>query len=58
MIETTTKDGQTKDFEMSSGSFLAVAPGDVHRVKNLSKSGEFVFLIAQAPRAKYDFVPT
>jgi len=57
MIETKTKDGQTKDFEMAPGSFLAVAPEDVHRVKNLSKSAEFVFLIAQAPRAKYDFVP-
>lgn len=40
-------------------SFLAVPPNDVHVVRNKNqKQGEeeFVFLIAQSPRQKYDFV--
>ena len=56
MIETETKDGVKKDYEMMPGSFLAVGPEDVHRVRNKSKEKEFVFLIAQAPRGQYDFV--
>lgn len=57
VIETETKDGVKKDYEMTPGSFLAVGPEDVHRVRNKSKEQEFVFLIAQAPRGQYDFVP-
>lgn len=56
VIETETKDGIKKDFEMSTGTFLAVGPEDTHRVRNKSKDKEFVFLIAQAPRQKYDFI--
>lgn len=56
IIETETKDGTKKDYPMKLGSFLAVGPGDVHRVRNVSKEKEFVFFIAQAPRGKYDFV--
>ena len=56
MIETETKDGVKKDYEMTPGSFLAVGPEDVHRVRNKSREKEFVFLIAQAPRGQYDFV--
>lgn len=56
VIETTTKDGVEQDYEMKPGTFLAVGPLDVHRVRNRSKTEEFVFLIAQAPRGKYDFV--
>ena len=56
VIETETKDGKKEDFEMKPGTFLAVGPEDVHRVRNKSKSEEFVFLIAQAPRQQYDFV--
>lgn len=56
VIETESKDGVREDFDMVPGSFLAVGPKDVHRVRNKSKEKEFVFLIAQAPRAKYDFV--
>jgi len=56
VIETETKDGVKEDFEMVPGAFLAVGPNDVHRVRNKSSEREFVFLIAQSPRAKYDFV--
>ncbi|KAK5172707.1 uncharacterized protein LTR77_002827 [Saxophila tyrrhenica] len=56
VIETETKEGVKKDFLMKLGAFLAVGPGDVHRVVNLSKEKEFVFFIAQAPRHQYDFV--
>ena len=56
VIETETKDGVKKDYEMAPGSFLAVGPEDVHRVRNKSREKEFVFLIAQAPRGQYDFV--
>lgn len=56
VIETTTKDGVKKNYDMKPGSFLAVGPGDVHRVRNVSKDREFVFFIAQAPRHQYDFV--
>ncbi|PPJ57794.1 hypothetical protein CBER1_00134 [Cercospora berteroae] len=56
VIETRTKDGVKQDFEMKPGSFLAVGPEGVHRVVNWSEKEEFVFFIAQSPRAKYDFV--
>ena len=56
VIETETKDGVKKDFDMSPGCFFAIGPEDVHRVRNKSKDEEFVFLIAQAPRGEYDFV--
>lgn len=56
VIETETKDGAKQDYEMKAGSFLAVGPGDVHRVRNVSKDKEFVFFIAQAPRQLYDFI--
>lgn len=56
MIETRTKSGETKDYPMEVHSFLAVPPEDVHRVRNKSSTDEFVFLIAQSPRSKYDFV--
>ena len=56
VIETTSKDGVKKDYEMKPGAFLACGPGDVHRVRNKSKDKEFVFFIAQAPRHQYDFV--
>ncbi|KXS95231.1 hypothetical protein AC578_1870 [Pseudocercospora eumusae] len=56
VIEVKTKDGEEKDFEMEEGTFLAVPPKDVHRVRNKSQTEEFVFLIAQTPRSKYDFV--
>ena len=57
VIETETKHGVKKDYEMRPGSFLAVGPEDVHRVRNTSKDREFVFFLAQAPRNKYDFIP-
>lgn len=56
VIETETKDGVKKDYDMTPGSFLAVGPQDIHRVRNKSKEKEFVFLLAQAPRHQYDFV--
>lgn len=56
VIETETKDGTKQDFEMQPGSFLAVGPEDIHRVRNKSETEEFVFFIAQAPRHRYDFV--
>ena len=56
VIETETKDGVKEDFEMKPGAFLAVGPEDTHRVRNKSKEREFVFLIAQSPRSKYDFI--
>ena len=56
VIEVKTKDGEEKNFEMREGTFLAVPPEDVHCVRNKSEDEEFVFLIAQTPRSKYDFV--
>lgn len=56
VIETETKDGLKKDFDMTPGCFFAIGPEDLHRVRNKSKDEEFVFLIAQAPRGEYDFV--
>ncbi|KAK3055861.1 hypothetical protein LTR09_003095 [Extremus antarcticus] len=56
IIETETKDGVKKDYEMKPGSFLAVGPQDIHRVRNVSKDNTAVFFIAQAPRHQYDFV--
>jgi len=56
VIETKTKDGIEEDFEMRPGAFLSVGPEDTHRVRNKSQTEEFVFLIAQAPRNRYDFV--
>lgn len=56
VIETKTKDGVDGCYEMKSGSFLAVGPEDIHRVRNKSETEEFVFFLAQAPRKKYDFV--
>ncbi|KAM0717400.1 hypothetical protein Q7P37_007252 [Cladosporium fusiforme] len=59
VIETKTKDGDAKEYDMQPGSFLALPPEEVHRVRNSSEGEdeEFVFLIAQAPRKKYDYVP-
>ena len=56
IIETETKDGVKKDYEVKPGSFLAVPPEDIHRVRNKSKDKEFVFFIVQSPRHQYDFV--
>jgi mannose-6-phosphate isomerase-like protein (cupin superfamily) len=56
VIETETKDGVKKDYEMKPGSFLAVPAGDSHRVRNTSEDKEFVFFIAQSPRHEYDFI--
>lgn len=55
VIETESRQGVKEDFPMKPTSFLALGPGDVHRVRNKSETEEFVFLIAQAPRGKYDF---
>lgn len=59
VIETKTKDGEAKEYDMLPGAFLALPPEEVHRVCNRSEGEdeEFVFLIAQAPRKKYDYVP-
>lgn len=56
LIETKTKSGETIDYPMNEHSFLAMPPEDIHRVRNQSEQEEFVFLLAQAPRAQYDFV--
>lgn len=56
VIETKTKDGIEKNYKMIPDTFLSVPAGDLHRVKNTSQDREFVFLIAQSPRFKYDFV--
>lgn len=56
VIETETKDGVKKDYEMKPGSFLAVPPEDTHRVRNKLKDKEFVFFIIQSPRQQYDFI--
>jgi mannose-6-phosphate isomerase-like protein (cupin superfamily) len=51
-----------RQYEMPVGSFLAMPPGDVHRVRNRLGTNEeatgrdFVFLLAQSPRDKYNFV--
>jgi mannose-6-phosphate isomerase-like protein (cupin superfamily) len=56
VIETKTKDGIEKSYEMLPDTFLGVPAGDLHRVRNASQDEEFVFLIAQSPRSMYDFV--
>ncbi|KAK3702811.1 hypothetical protein LTR37_014795 [Vermiconidia calcicola] len=55
VIETVTKDGVKKDYEMKPGSFLAMPPEDIHRVRNTMEDKEFSFLLVQSPRTKYDF---
>jgi hypothetical protein len=63
------EEGEVVVFEMDKDSFLAMPPGDVHRVRNAvttttTKKGkgkeeegeDFIFLIAQSPRKEYDFM--
>ena len=57
LIETTTKDGQKAEYPIAMGSFLSIPPNVVHRIVNTSKNGELVYLLTQAPKDKYDYVP-
>ncbi|KAH8881128.1 hypothetical protein GQ53DRAFT_518938 [Thozetella sp. PMI_491] len=56
VIETKTKEGAEKNYEMLPDTFLSVPAGDLHRVRNASESEEFVFLLAQSPRSMYDYI--
>ena len=56
VVKTKTKAGDEMDYDLKPQSFLAVPPGDIHRVCNESHDEEFVFLIAQSPRHEYDFI--
>ena len=56
VIEVTSKEGETVSYPMNVHSFMAMPPTEVHRVRNKSNELPFVFLIAQSPRDKYDFV--
>jgi hypothetical protein len=50
--------GAGPEYPMSSGSysFLALAPGVRHRVRNVKEEEEFVFLLTQGPLDGYDFI--
>jgi quercetin dioxygenase-like cupin family protein len=50
--------GAGPEYPMSSGSysFLALAPGVRHRVRNVKEEGKFVFLLTQGPLDGYDFI--
>ena len=56
VIEVTGTEGEVANYDMTVHSFLAMPPMDIHRVRNKSREVPFVFLIAQSPREKYDFV--
>ena len=56
VVESKTKAGDEVDYDLGPQSFLAVPPGDIHRVRNKSHDEELVFLIAQSPRHEYDFI--
>ena len=57
VVKTKSKAGGLEaDYDLGPQGFLAVPPGDVHRVCNKSHEEEFTFLIAQSPRGEYDFV--
>lgn len=56
VIETKATAGDAAEYNMEPRSFLAVPPGDIHRVRNKSHHEEFVFLLAQSPRQEYDFI--
>jgi hypothetical protein len=57
-IETTTISGKVKDYLMEVNSFPAMMLEDVYCMRNKSNKAEFVFLIAQAPKGKYNFFAT
>ena len=56
LIEVKTESGSIEEYPMEMHSFLAMPPKVVHRVCNKSSEALFVFLIAQSPRTKYDFI--
>lgn len=43
-------------FAARAGSFLAVRPDTTHRIRCVGTDEPFVFLLMQAPYAKYDYV--
>ena len=55
VVETRTS-GEEANYDLNPQGFLAVPPGEIHRVRDTSREEEFVFLIAQSPRQQYDFV--
>ena len=56
VIEVTTESREVEGCLMNMHSFMAMPPTVIHRVRNNSSEAPFVFLIAQTPRAKYDFI--
>jgi mannose-6-phosphate isomerase-like protein (cupin superfamily) len=56
VIEVTTESGGIEKYPMKVHSFMAMPPMVIHRVRNRSSEASFVFLIAQSPRTKYDFI--
>lgn len=56
VIEVTTESGEVEGYPMDMHSFMAMPPTVIHRVRNSSSEAPFVFLIAQTPRTKYDFI--
>lgn len=49
-------DVMIEEYPMEPHSFLAMPPTAIHRVRNQSEADEFVFLIAQTPAGRYDFI--
>jgi quercetin dioxygenase-like cupin family protein len=43
-------------FDARAGSFLAVPPNTMHSIRCTSTDQPFVFLLMQAPYARYDYV--
>jgi mannose-6-phosphate isomerase-like protein (cupin superfamily) len=56
VIEVVTESGRVEKYPMDMHSFMAMPPKIVHRVRNNLSEVPFVFLIAQSPRTKYDFI--
>jgi mannose-6-phosphate isomerase-like protein (cupin superfamily) len=56
VVEVTTESGEVEGYPMNMHSFMAMPLTVIHRVRNNSSEAPFVFLIAQTPRAKYDFI--
>lgn len=57
IVETISEGGIENTYSLSDKSFLAVPPRVVHRVRNLSTTTAFTFVLVQTPFSQFDFVP-
>ncbi len=57
VVETISEAGIETTYSLSDKSFLAVPPRMVHRVRNLSATTAFSFVLVQTPFSQFDFIP-